>query len=100
MTFAELKQIVEDLESYGTEDDTPVHMAIQPTYPLVSTVKNIVAVEDGEMVYEDNGREYFENTGHISGILILEGSQVHDTPYGTDAETFAMDNADWAMRRG
>ena len=46
MTFGELKELVEDMESEGAKNDTPIKLALQPNYPMIGSINNICLERD------------------------------------------------------
>jgi len=91
MTIAELEALIEDWRSGGADDDTPVLLATQPTYPLISHLAGGVAVcgaDDGE---DEDGHP----TGEINEVILCEGAQRYDAPYPTGYENEALEEGNW-----
>jgi len=94
MTIQELERLINEWRSGGADDHTPVLLAQQPHYPLVSAFTDDVVV-----VYEDDadrdglGMPYDE--GGVSHVMLCEGPQRYAEPYPTEAETAALAEAGW-----
>lgn len=64
MTVGELKELLEEFD-----DDLEVRMAIQPNYPLQSSIGGVVS----DVVTEKEEEKQI--------IYVLEGNQIRDNPY-------------------
>jgi len=106
MTISDLiRQLSEQLEN-GVDPETPVLLAIQEHYPLISTLRAAAAVYP---LREDEEREapevnYDEPCSHV---LLAEGSQRSErtagatgsSPYATPAEDAALASVGWGSDR-
>jgi hypothetical protein len=106
MTISDLmRDLGEQLES-GVDPETPILLALQEHYPLISTLRATVAVYP---LREDEEREepevnYDEPCSHI---LLAEGSQRNEwtegetgsSPYTTPAEDAALASIGWGSAR-
>jgi len=106
MTISDLIcQLSEQLEN-GVDPETPVLLAIQEHYPLISTLRATVAVyplRDGDES-ADPEVNYDEPCSHV---LLAEGSQRSErtagatgsSPYTTPAEDAALASVGWGSDR-
>ena len=93
MTIQELERLINEWRSGGADDHTPVLLAQQPHYPLVSAFTDDVAVVyEGE---DEDGSTPSYRDGAVSHVLLCEGSQRYDCPYTTEHETDVLREAGW-----
>ena len=88
MTLGDLKRIIEQAVEDGRTDGSPVMLATQPTYPLVSSLAYTHAV----VLNDDRDLSY---------LVLCEGGQRHDGesgPYLNDDENVLLEN--WTRRHG
>jgi hypothetical protein len=73
-----VQDLITELEQ--RDPDAEVRIAIQPSYPLQSTVRGVVAAEDLLDDLDDHMGE------HNDGVVwIVEGSQHYHAPYAPSA---------------
>ena len=121
MTIADLlRDLNEQLEN-GVDPETPVLIALQEHYPLVSTLRTVVAVHplwgSREAGREDEPMDELDEEGEeqeyeidfdapCSHLLLAEGSQRSEwnagetgsSPYTTPAEDVALESVGWGRR--
>ncbi len=96
MTIHELERLINEWRSGGADDYTPVLLAQQPHYPLVSNLTDAAVVcYEGDADRDGLGMPHDE--GGVSHVLLCEGPQRYDYPYPTEAETAALAEAGWGQ---
>lgn len=105
MTLNDLLCALNEQLENGVDPETPVLVALQEHYPLISTLRATVAVYPLLDAEEDEEPEV-DLDAPCTHVLLAEGSQRNewtagatgDSPYTTPAEDAALDSAGWGRR--
>lgn len=78
MTLEELIERLQDLVEDGVDPSAEVRIAMQPSWPLQSTVRDVFPSDD--LMVDDPDDEPEDETASPV-VWIVEGSQCHENPY-------------------